>query len=122
VSMEDLYEELVGEIPDISGTSQRDIIEDAEGRLVVSGTVRLDELGERLGRDLDDERVETVGGLILTELHRPPRRGDGVRQNGVEYVVVSTLGRGVATARARLLPEVTEQSQQSANGASASEG
>jgi CBS domain containing-hemolysin-like protein len=63
VTMEDLVEEVVGEIEE--GRRPVPIVEDGEGRLRVRGTVRLNEVGEALDRDLEHPRVTTVSGLVL---------------------------------------------------------
>ncbi len=94
VTLADLVGEVVGEIDD-RRADRPPIWEDATGRLHVAGTVRLAELGERLGRALAHEEVASVSGLVLAELGRPPRPGDRVLYAGVEFEVAATAGRGV---------------------------
>lgn len=94
VTLADLVGEVVGEIDD-RRAGRPPIWEDATGRLHVAGTVRLDELGERLGRALAHEDVASVSGLVLAELGRAPRPGDRVLYAGVEFEVAATAGRGV---------------------------
>ena len=52
---------------------------DAQGRLRVPGTMRVDELGQQFDLELEHEDVDSVSGLVLTLLGRPPRVGDTVR-------------------------------------------
>jgi len=97
VTMEDLYAEAVGDVEE--GTEDvPDIVPVAGGRMRVVGTVRLDTLGDELGIELDHPDVDTVSGLILAELGRPPRVGDRVVWNALRFDVMRLHGRGVAEA------------------------
>ncbi len=94
IALEDMFEEVVGDIEE--GTSQLpDISHDAAGRLRVAGTVRLEEVGEALGATLEHEEVDTVSGLVLMLLERPPAVGDVVSYNHVRFEVVVVEGHGV---------------------------
>jgi CBS domain containing-hemolysin-like protein len=107
ISLEDLFEEVVGEI-DEDASAVPPISRAADGTLVVAGTVRLDELGPRFDLDLTHEEVDSVSGLILALLGRPPVVGDSVVYGRVKLDVTSTTGRGVRQAKATLLPEVED--------------
>ncbi len=103
VSLEDLFEEVVGEIDE--GVPQAPpLSEAADGSVIVAGTVRIDELGSHFDLDLAHEDVDSVSGLILAQLGRPPRVGDIVEYGRVRLEVMATSGRGVRQARAILLP------------------
>ena len=96
VTLEDLFEEVVGDIEE--GTSPLpDVSRDAEGHLRVAGTVRLAEIGEMLGVTLEHEEVDTVSGLILMLLDRPPVVGDVVTYDRLRFQVVAVEGHGVGT-------------------------
>jgi len=101
VTLEDLFEEVVGEIDDRperrSGPKR-----DATGRLLVPGTMRLDELGQQFDLELAHEDVDSVSGLILTLLGRPPKVGDSVEYNRLQLVVTTVKGRGVEEAAVTL--------------------
>ncbi|RLT41014.1 MAG: HlyC/CorC family transporter [Chloroflexi bacterium] len=92
----DVSMELLGRV-DESGTPS-EMFEDATGRLRVAGTVRLDELGERLRRSITHDDIETVSGIVLALLERPPRLGDVVNYEGIVLQVTRLDGRGVAEA------------------------
>ena len=96
VTMEDLFEEVVGEIEE--GRGYTPIVREAVGRLRVRGTVRLTEAGEALGRAIDHPKVTTVSGLVLLLLRRPAVVGDVVTWKNARIEVVSVAGRGVAEA------------------------
>ncbi|HSR42507.1 MAG TPA: hemolysin family protein [Longimicrobiales bacterium] len=103
VTLEDLFEEVVGDIADPGETPA--VRRDDLGRISVAGTVRLDELGEALGLVLEHEEVATVSGLVIATLGRPPEVGDRVEFEGVTLEVSAVRGRGVQEARVVKAPE-----------------
>jgi CBS domain containing-hemolysin-like protein len=102
ISLEDLFEEVVGEIEEGLPGSPSLVVE-PEGAVRVAGTVRLDELGQHFGIELEHEDVESVSGLVLAALGRPPIVGDRVEHGPIRVEVTATAGRGVREARATLL-------------------
>lgn len=94
VTLEDLFEEVVGDIEE-SGAAPPELQWRDADTLLVSGTVRLDEVGEALGVELEYEDVDTVSGLVLALLDRPPAVGDQVQCRRVRFVVTAVDGRGV---------------------------
>jgi magnesium and cobalt exporter, CNNM family len=94
ITMGDLCDEVVGEIEEDT-QEPPEIYDDAGGHLHVSGTVRLDEVGERLGVELEHEEVDTVSGLVLALLGRPPAVGDVVEYDHVRFQVTRVEGHGV---------------------------
>jgi len=103
VTLEDLFEEVVGDIdegPAAPSGPQRD----AQGRVRVPGTMRLDELGQIFDLELTHEDVDSVSGLILTLLGRPPAVGDAVTYERLRLEVTAVKGHGVEEAAATLRP------------------
>jgi len=100
VTLEDLFEEVVGDI-DEGATSSRPR-HDALGRLRVPGTMRIDEVGQLFDLDLTHEDVDSVSGLVLTLLGRPPVVGDSVRYERLRLDVTAVIGHGVAEAAVSL--------------------
>ena len=96
VTMEDLFEEVVGEIEE--GRGRVPIVRDAQGRLQVRGTVRLSDIGEALGMELEHPKVTTVSGLVLLLLGGPAKTGAEVTWNHVRIEVAAVVGRGVSEA------------------------
>lgn len=96
VTMEDLFEEVVGDIHEGHGRSA--ITRVGAGRLRVRGTVRLQEAGEALDCTLEHPKVTTISGLVLLVLGRPASVGDVVTWDGVRIEVTAVVGRGVTEA------------------------
>jgi len=94
VTLDDLFEEVVGEIAD-SPTDAPPFYRDAAGRLRVPGTMRVDEVGQQFDLDLEHEEVDSVSGLVLTLLGRTPVVGDSVRYERLVFVVTAVKGHGV---------------------------
>lgn len=97
ITRKDLLDEVVGEMHEDASLSE--IRRDPEGRLVVAGTVRLDEVGQQLDLDLEHEYVDTIGGLVLSILERPAVVGDRVTHFGLTIEVTAVDGRRMKTCR-----------------------
>ncbi len=104
ITIEDLYEEIVGDIGE-SEDGIPSIQRMKDGSYNVRGMVRLDEIGEKLGIDLEHEEVDTVGGLILSLLNRPPRLGDIAEYKGLKFLVTSIDGHSIEKAKVMSNPK-----------------
>jgi CBS domain containing-hemolysin-like protein len=96
VTMEDLFEEVIGDIEE--GQGRTAIAREAPGRIRVRGTVRLEEAGKALDCVFDHPQVTTISGLVLLLLGRPANVGDVVTWSSVRIEVTDTAGRGVGEA------------------------
>lgn len=83
VTLEDLIEEIVGEIVDEYDSEAPEVQQIGEGEYRISSRMSITDLGELFGIDLDDDEVETVGGLLAKTLGRVPIVGSEVRVDGV---------------------------------------
>ena len=102
VTLEDLVEEVVGEVRDEFDVEREPYVQKGPGHLEVSGDYLLDDLTDDVYLGEDDELpdVETVGGLIVSLLGRPPVNGDIVTfQNDIRFTVLDTDSLAVARAR-----------------------
>lgn len=98
VTIEDVLEEIVGEIADEYDTDETPPIEEIDpGRFRVSARLPIADLGELYGLPIDEEEVDTVGGLLAHELGRVPLPGAEVVAHGLEL-----RGEGGADARGRV--------------------
>ena len=103
VTLQDLFEEVVGEIEEGPGGAPH-VYHDPEGHLRVPGTMRLDELGQHFDLDLEHEDVDSVSGLVLTLLGRPPAVGDTVQYERLQLQVTAVKGHGVDECAVWLVP------------------
>jgi CBS domain containing-hemolysin-like protein len=76
VTLEDLLEEIVGEIRDEYDVETEPFVDEGQGRFVVSGKADIEALGERLGVAIEAEGFETVGGYVMARLGRVPAAGE----------------------------------------------
>lgn len=95
VTIEDLIEEIVGEIVDEYDREERLVETVSEGSVRVDARVPIDELNELLGVDLPDEEWDTVGGLVFGLTGRVPSPGETVRYDSVEFTTERVLGRRI---------------------------
>lgn len=112
VTLEDLLEEIVGNIYDeFDPQADEDIIPLSDTRLRVSGSARLDALGEKLGMDLgEDEDCDTLGGLVFSQLSEIPSDGERpvVTCRGLRIAVEQLTDRRVEWAIVEKLPPENE--------------
>jgi CBS domain containing-hemolysin-like protein len=104
VTLEDIVEELVGEITDETDRPLRQLRKDGDGWFV-SGLLRPDEVRDRTGIEVPEGRWETVAGYVIDRLGRLPDEGDAVDVAGHRLTVATVEGRRVARLRADPLPE-----------------
>ncbi|MFO7778167.1 MAG: hemolysin family protein [Nitriliruptoraceae bacterium] len=101
VTVEDLVEELVGEIYDEHDRDILGVQHDADGSMVVPGAFPLHDLDD-LGMEASSSQVTTVGGLVIEHLGRIPQRGDRVTVDGTDLEVLEVRRR--APERVRISP------------------
>lgn len=95
VTIEDLLEELVGEIADEFGRESPEVVMLDENRFQVSGKLSIDELNELLDVELPDKEWDTVAGLIYGLLGAVPTEGTVVREGNIVFTVEKLQGRRI---------------------------
>ncbi|WP_285724539.1 hemolysin family protein [Psychromicrobium xiongbiense] len=93
VTLEDLIEEIVGEIVDEYDAATPDVQILPDGGFRVSAKMSVEDLGELFDQDLDDDEVDTVGGLLAKHLGRVPIVGSSVEVEGIRLVADRLEGR-----------------------------
>ena len=101
--MEDLLEEIVGEVTDEFDTGRPPIEEQADGSVLLDGLLPIDEVDERFGLGVEEPFYDTLGGYIFGQLQRAPQVGDTVPVTHNRLLRVEELD-GLRVARVRLLP------------------
>jgi CBS domain containing-hemolysin-like protein len=103
--MEDVLEEIVGEITDEYDVETRTVERLADGGLRVPGKPPIDDLSEAAGVRFPDDDWETVGGLVFTFLGRVPEPGDAVTSEGYRFTVERMEGQRIMSVLVRPVPE-----------------
>ena len=93
VTMEDLLEEVVGELTDEHDPELPEVVEVAPGTYRVPARLALDELGELFDLEIDDDDVDTVGGLLTKAIGRVPLPGAAGDTQGVHLQAEEATGR-----------------------------
>ncbi len=101
VTVEDLVEEIVGEIADEHEKPRRQRVRLDDGRWRVRGRIPLEDLGELFDLDLDDLPYETVSGLICGELGYVPKAGEEIATHGLSMAIEEADQRRVKTVAVR---------------------
>jgi CBS domain containing-hemolysin-like protein len=99
VTMEDLLEEIVGEIFDEYDPVDQVPAAAADGSVLLEGAMALSEFNDQHGAELDDSDYTTLGGFLFGQLGRLPRVGDRVSVDGRHFEIVSMEGRRVDGVR-----------------------
>ncbi|MBI3048659.1 MAG: HlyC/CorC family transporter [Acidobacteria bacterium] len=101
VTVEDLLEEIVGEIRDEYDVEAETVTEEGDGVFVFSGKVSVDEVRERLGVEIEREGFETLGGYLLSHLGRMPYVGETFEADDLAVEVLEVERRRITKVRAR---------------------
>jgi CBS domain containing-hemolysin-like protein len=99
VTIEDLLEEIVGEIRDEYDVESEPIVDEGNGRWVFSGKVNIDEVIQRLNVDIEREGFETVGGYLMSHLGRVPAVGEKLEMDGLTVEVLDAERRRINKVR-----------------------
>jgi magnesium and cobalt exporter, CNNM family len=104
VTAEDVFSRVIGDMS--RGPTTPQPVFEARGELRVLGMARLVQVGAQLGITLEHASVDTVSGLFLTLLDRPPEVGDRIRYAGLSLEVRDIQGRGVRECALRVDPDL----------------
>ena len=109
VTVEDVVEELVGEIRDEYDMEAEPVVREGEDTFVFSAKVAIDDMVERLGREIELGAFETVGGYVLARVGRVPAVGEQLIFDGLEVEILEAERRRIHKVRIRRLPRVAEE-------------
>ena len=99
MTLEDLLEEIVGEIRDEYDVETESVVDEGQGRYVVSGKADIEALAERLGVEIEGEGFETVGGYVMSRLGRVPAAGEVLRIDDLIVEILDAERRRVHRVR-----------------------
>lgn len=101
VTVEDLLEELCGEIPQEFKVEEKPLKEIAPGLWLIKASLSLEEVNEALGTDLSFEEFDTIGGLVLNRFGELPREGDELTYDSLTFQVAKMKGTRIMELRVR---------------------
>jgi len=105
VTIEDLLEEIVGEIRDEFDIGDQPVQLLTQDEVIVDARVGIDDLSEMFDVQIKKNDFDSIGGFIINELGRIPSVGDNVQVNGISLKVLSVAGRRIKKVRVTKLPE-----------------
>ena len=109
VTMEDLLEEIVGEIWDESDRRMRPVTRYSNGELSVDGKLTIRDLNKELDVDIPEEDFNTVAGLVMHGLGRIPERGESLEYMGLKFTVQRVEGQAVKKVKVKKLEKRPEE-------------
>ena len=121
VTLEDLLEEIVGEVSDPFDVGNPEIQTQPDGSVLIDGLTLIEEVNEELGLDLQDPDYDTIAGYVLGRLGRIPQMHDRVEGDGVNLQVVEMDAMRIARLALTRLDGPTESSPTSDGSTEAAE-
>jgi len=109
--LEDIVEEIVGEIQDEYDQSEEaPYVQVGGGEYIFLGRVELRDFNEVMGSQLPTEETETLGGLIYEQVGRVPASGESLQVDNISLTIEQVTGRRIRKVRARkVLPAAAEE-------------
>jgi CBS domain containing-hemolysin-like protein len=107
VTIEDIVEELVGDIVDEYDIEEPEIVQ-VDGAWIADGKTHIDDLNDQIGSEFSSEEFDTVGGLVFGLFGRQPKPQEDIHADGYRFTVAETDGRRINKLRIEKLPEERE--------------
>ena len=118
VTLEDIFEEIVGEIQDEYDQSEEaPYMQVGEGEYVFQGKVDLRDFNEVMGSHLPTEETETLGGFIYEQVGRVPSSGESLQVGDINLTIEQVTGRRIRKVRAKRIPVATPEERQDGDNA-----
>ena len=111
VTMEDILEELVGEIWDEHDEVVEDIVEENENSFLVQGNLLLEEMFERFDIEDEDSDADTVSGWIMEKLGHIPEANESFEYENLKFTITETLNRRIIEVRIERLENKSEDEE-----------
>ena len=114
ITLEDLLEEIVGEIRDEYDENEEDVIQKiSDTEFMANGTAKLDEINEMIGLDLESDDYDSIAGHIINLLEHLPEEGESVVHDSVEYTVAAVEKNRIEKVHILLLPKDETEDEES---------
>ncbi len=108
VTIEDLVEEIVGEISDEYDMHTQEIETIREGEYNVDGSTRIEELNELIGTRIESEHYDSIGGFVIELMGRLPKQGESVEHMGTKFIIESMERNRIRKIRVLMTEAVNE--------------
>ena len=116
ITLEDILEEIVGEIHDEYDENEEDFIKEIDEReYMIEGSTNLDDLNDRLDLQLESEDYDSLGGFIIEHLDRLPEEGDSITTEDGLRLVVESLDKNRIESVHAYLPEPSVETEDDAS-------
>ena len=113
ITLEDILEEIVGEIHDEYDESENELVKKISNHeYIIEGSMSLDDVNDHLGTELDSEDYDSLGGLIIEHLDRLPEEGDEVITEEGIRLVVEKLDKNRIESVHVYLPQIKEKTSE----------
>jgi magnesium and cobalt transporter len=99
VTIEDLLEEIVGEIRDEYDVESEPVVDEGQGRFAFSGKVHIAEVAQRLNVQIEQQGFETVGGYLMSHIGRVPAVGERFEVDGLAVEILDAERRRITKVR-----------------------
>ncbi|MBI4298974.1 MAG: HlyC/CorC family transporter, partial [Chloroflexi bacterium] len=110
VSIEDLLEEIVGDIEDEFGSGEPEVEIVNDNEAIINARISIDRLNELFSLNLESQGFNTLGGMVYHHLGKVPSLGDELEYSSLRIQVLSTLGRRINRVRVtKILPKTEEE-------------
>ncbi len=107
ITLEDLLEEIVGEIQDEHDRGQKEFVGKSKSLAFIAGSLRPDELNDQFETNLPENGPDTIAGLVFEKLGHPAKKGDEVIISNVKFIVLEVVGNRLQRLRVEKLPGQT---------------
>jgi putative hemolysin len=113
VTLEDLVEQIVGEIFDETdvGSEREPSMKETDGRWIIEGSAPIDELPESFGINASDGRFDTIAGFILDRVGRLPDQGEVLDLSGLECTILEVRRHHIARVAVRVVPRSVDSEE-----------
>lgn len=108
LTIEDIIEEIVGDIYDEHETVEKEIVKLNDNAFEINGLMHVEDVADALDFEIGEHEEDTIGGYIFGQLGRKPRNGDVITINNYEFKVIQTAGTRIVKIIAQLQPETDE--------------
>jgi len=109
VTIEDLVEEIVGEISDEYDMHTQEIDTIREGEYLVDGSTRIEEINELIGTRIESEHYDSIGGFVIELMGRLPRQSESVEHMGTKFIIESMERNRIRKIRVLMTEAINDE-------------